>query len=78
MGLDDHQIHSNGVGINFSWKFFYSQFVMRFVGEDDKAMQRHKVLCGNPILKNHGKEGENSQFLRGYSEFCRVRTLLKS
>ena len=67
------------VGVNFSGEFIYTQFVMRFVRENNKAMSIHRILREKPNLgKNHREEGENSLFSKCYSEFCRVRTLLKS
>ena len=51
------------------------EFVVRFVRENNIAMQRHRILRGNTIWKKHREEGKNSLFSRGYSEFCRVITL---
>ena len=41
-------------------------------------MQRHKILGENPICEKNHEEGENSLFLRSYSEFDRANSLLQS
>ena len=45
--------------------------------ENNKTMQRHRILRENPIGKIT-ERGKNSLFSRGYSKFYRVKTLWSS
>jgi len=39
------------VGVNSSGEVIYTQFIMRFMRGNNKVMQRHMILRGDPVWK---------------------------
>ena len=61
------------VGVNFQGKFIYTQTVIGFVRDNYKAMQRQRILRGNPIWEKSRGGGEKFTIFKRLQRICRAR-----